>query len=144
MSYQEASSSGWLMAMALAAEPEMLILDEPTTGLDVTTQAHILNLLRDIVSEMGTAMMYISHDLGVIARVSDRVALMYAGEIVEDAAVVAEICSASPAHPICARPAGVYSSIIHGWHSQFYAWTTARYLARCQAVHLHAPLWIYQ
>jgi peptide/nickel transport system ATP-binding protein len=86
-----------VVAMALAAEPEMLVLDEPTTGLDVTTQAHILNLLREIVTEMGTAMMYISHDLGVIARVSDRVALMYAGEIVEDADVF-EIFG-SPAHP---------------------------------------------
>jgi peptide/nickel transport system ATP-binding protein len=86
-----------VIAMALAAEPTMLILDEPTTGLDVTTQAHILNLLRDIVSEMGTAMMYISHDMGVIARVSDRVALMYAGQIIEDTNV-AEMFS-SPAHP---------------------------------------------
>ena len=86
-----------VVAMALAAEPEMLILDEPTTGLDVTTQAHILNLLRDIVTEMGTAMMYISHDLGVIARVSDRVALMYAGEIIEDTDV-SEMFR-SPAHP---------------------------------------------
>ena len=86
-----------VVAMALAAEPEMLVLDEPTTGLDVTTQAHILNLLRDIVTEMGTAMMYISHDLGVIARVSDRVALMYAGEIIEDTVVVEMF--KSPAHP---------------------------------------------
>jgi peptide/nickel transport system ATP-binding protein len=86
-----------VIAMALAAEPTMLILDEPTTGLDVTTQAHILNLLRDIVSEMGTAMMYISHDMGVIARVSDRVALMYAGQIIEDTAVVEMF--RTPAHP---------------------------------------------
>ncbi|MCK5319596.1 MAG: ABC transporter ATP-binding protein, partial [Anaerolineales bacterium] len=86
-----------VIAMALAAEPTMLILDEPTTGLDVTTQAHILNLLRDIVSELGTAMMYISHDMGVIARVSDRVALMYAGQIVEDTDV-AEMFK-SPTHP---------------------------------------------
>ncbi|HSG17452.1 MAG TPA: ABC transporter ATP-binding protein [Anaerolineae bacterium] len=86
-----------VVAMALAAEPEMLVLDEPTTGLDVTTQAHVLDLLRDIVSEMGTAMMYISHDMGVIARVSDRVALMYAGEIVEDA-TAAEMFR-TPAHP---------------------------------------------
>jgi peptide/nickel transport system ATP-binding protein len=85
------------VAMALAGEPHMLVLDEPTTGLDVTTQAHLLDLLRDIVTESGTAMMYISHDLGVIARVSDRVAIMYAGEIVEDAAA-AEIFRA-PAHP---------------------------------------------
>jgi peptide/nickel transport system ATP-binding protein len=86
-----------VVAMALAGEPIMLVLDEPTTGLDVTTQAHILDLMRDIVAEMGTAMMYISHDLGVIARVSDRVALMYAGEIVEDA-FAANIFK-SPAHP---------------------------------------------
>jgi peptide/nickel transport system ATP-binding protein len=86
-----------VVAMALAGQPEMLVLDEPTTGLDVTTQAHILELMRDIVSELGTAMMYISHDLGVIARVSDRVALMYAGEIVEDA-TAGEIFR-SPAHP---------------------------------------------
>jgi len=86
-----------VVAMALAGEPDMLVLDEPTTGLDVTTQAHILELMRDIVSDLGTAMMYISHDLGVIARVSDRVALMYAGEIVEDASVI-EVFK-SPAHP---------------------------------------------
>lgn len=86
-----------VIAMALAGKPNMLVLDEPTTGLDVTTQAHILELLRDIVSELGTAMMYISHDLGVIARVSDRVVLMYAGEIIEDAAV-SEIFT-TPAHP---------------------------------------------
>jgi peptide/nickel transport system ATP-binding protein len=86
-----------VIAMALAGEPDMLVLDEPTTGLDVTTQAHILNLLRDIVSDLGTAMMYISHDLGVIARVSDRVALMYAGEIVEDT-TAADMFS-TPAHP---------------------------------------------
>ena len=86
-----------VVAMALASEPEMLVLDEPTTGLDVTTQAHILELLRDIVSGSGTAMMYISHDLGVIARVCDRVVLMYAGEVVEDSAAV-DIFK-TPAHP---------------------------------------------
>jgi peptide/nickel transport system ATP-binding protein len=85
------------VAMALAGEPVMLVLDEPTTGLDVTTQAHLLDLLRDIVKESGTAMMYISHDLGVIARVSDRVAIMYAGEIVEDASV--QEIFRLPAHP---------------------------------------------
>jgi len=85
------------VAMAIAGEPAMLVLDEPTTGLDVTTQAHILKLLREIVTKLGTAMMYISHDMGVIARVSDRVALMYAGEIVEDATAVEMF--KSPAHP---------------------------------------------
>ena len=85
------------VAMALAGNPDMLVLDEPTTGLDVTTQAHILELLRDVVKEMGTAMMYISHDLGVIARVSDRVSVMYAGEKVEDATAT-QIFKA-PSHP---------------------------------------------
>lgn len=72
------------VAMALAGEALLLLLDEPTTGLDVTTQAHLLELLRDIAEETHTAMVYVSHDLGVIARVSSRVAVMYAGEIVED------------------------------------------------------------
>ena len=70
------------IAMALAGEPDALLLDEPTTGLDVTTQAHVLELLRDLSRETGTAMVYVSHDLGAIARVCDRVAVMYAGEIV--------------------------------------------------------------
>ena len=70
------------IAMALAGEPDVLLLDEPTTGLDVTTQAHILELLRDLAAETGTAMVYVSHDLGAIARISSRIAIMYAGEIV--------------------------------------------------------------
>ncbi len=68
--------------MALAGEPEALLLDEPTTGLDVTTQAHILELLRDLARDTGMAMVYVSHDLGAIARVCDHVVVMYAGEIV--------------------------------------------------------------
>ncbi|CAG0911223.1 unnamed protein product, partial [Cyprideis torosa] len=68
------------VAMALAGEPHALLLDEPTTGLDVTTQAHILELLRDIARERGMAMVYVSHDLGAIARVCNRVVVMYAGE----------------------------------------------------------------
>jgi peptide/nickel transport system ATP-binding protein len=70
------------IAMALAGEPHALLLDEPTTGLDVTTQAHILELLRDIARDRGMAMVYVSHDLGAIARVCDRVVVMYAGEVV--------------------------------------------------------------
>jgi peptide/nickel transport system ATP-binding protein len=70
------------IAMALAGEPEALLLDEPTTGLDVTTQAHILELLRDLARDTGMAMVYVSHDLGAIARVCDHVVVMYAGEIV--------------------------------------------------------------
>ena len=70
------------VAMALAAEPDVLLLDEPTTGLDVTTQAHVLELLRTLALETGTAMVYVSHDLGAIAQVCDQVVVMYAGEIV--------------------------------------------------------------
>jgi peptide/nickel transport system ATP-binding protein len=70
------------IAMALAGEPAGLLLDEPTTGLDVTTQAHILELLREINRQTGTAMVYVSHDLGAIARVCERVIVLYAGEVV--------------------------------------------------------------
>jgi peptide/nickel transport system ATP-binding protein len=72
------------IAMALAGEPAALLLDEPTTGLDVTTQAHILELLRALAAESGTAMLYVSHDLGAVARVCDRIAVMYAGEVVQE------------------------------------------------------------
>jgi peptide/nickel transport system ATP-binding protein len=70
------------IAMALAGEPQALLLDEPTTGLDVTTQAHILELLAELAAQSGVAMIYVSHDLGAIARVCDRVVVMYAGEVV--------------------------------------------------------------
>ena len=85
------------IAMGLAGKPELLVLDEPTTGLDVTTQAHILDLLREIQQTTGTAMLYISHDMGAIARVCDRLAVMYAGEIVEDGAI--DDVFADPVHP---------------------------------------------
>ncbi len=70
------------VAMALAGRPDLLLLDEPTTGLDVTTQAHVLELLRSIAKDTETSMVYVSHDLGAIAQVSDRIIVMYAGEIV--------------------------------------------------------------
>ena len=85
------------IAMALAGEPEALLLDEPTTGLDVTTQAHILELLREINSSTGTAMVYVSHDLGAIARVCDRVVVLYAGEVILSGAT-RQVLSA-PSHP---------------------------------------------
>jgi peptide/nickel transport system ATP-binding protein len=85
------------IAMALAGEPDVLLLDEPTTGLDVTTQAHILALLRDINRETRTAMVYVSHDLGAIARVCDRVVVLYAGEMV--LAGSARQVLLTPAHP---------------------------------------------
>ncbi len=76
-----------MIAMALACVPELLIADEPTTALDVTIQAQILDLMRDLGSKMGTSVILITHDLGVIAEMAERVAVMYAGEIVEQAEV---------------------------------------------------------
>ena len=75
-----------LIAMALACEPELLVADEPTTALDVTIQAQILDLLADLQQRLHVAVLLITHDLGVVAGVCDRVAVMYAGKIVEDAA----------------------------------------------------------
>ena len=72
-----------VMAIALASSPRMLFADEPTTALDVTIQAQILDLLRDIQRKLNTATILVSHDLGVVARVADRIAVMYAGRIVE-------------------------------------------------------------
>ena len=86
-----------LIAMALACEPELLVADEPTTALDVTIQAQILDLLADLQRRLGVAVLLITHDLGVVAGVCDRVAVMYAGKIVEDAA--AADLYATPAHP---------------------------------------------
>ncbi|WP_247731540.1 ABC transporter ATP-binding protein [Halovivax limisalsi] len=86
-----------VIAMALACEPDMLICDEPTTALDVTIQAQILDLLREIQDDRDVGIMFITHDMGVIADVTDRVNVMYAGEIVESADV--ETLFAEPKHP---------------------------------------------
>ncbi|MDJ0924933.1 MAG: ABC transporter ATP-binding protein [Acidimicrobiia bacterium] len=74
-----------MIAMALACEPELLIADEPTTALDVTIQAQILDLIRELQASSDTAVLLITHDLGVVAEMAHRVAVMYAGEIVEEA-----------------------------------------------------------
>ncbi|MCY3621225.1 MAG: ATP-binding cassette domain-containing protein [Gammaproteobacteria bacterium] len=76
-----------LIAMALLTNPALLIMDEPTTGLDVTVEAEILDLIGELKRELDTAILFISHSFGVINRVADRVAVMYAGELVEQAAV---------------------------------------------------------
>jgi len=86
-----------LIAMALTAEPKLLIADEPTTALDVTIQAQILDLIARLVEDMGISLIMISHDLGVVSQVCARVAVMYAGQIVEDAPV-RQIFN-NPAHP---------------------------------------------
>jgi peptide/nickel transport system ATP-binding protein len=86
-----------VIALALCAEPSLVIADEPTTALDVSVQAHILQLLRDLHLETGIAVMLITHDLGVIAKMADRVAVLYAGRIVE-IGPVAEILT-RPRHP---------------------------------------------
>ena len=76
-----------VIAMALACEPELLIADEPTTALDVTIQAQVLMMIKELRNRLGTSMLMITHDLGIVARICDDVAVMYAGEIVESGSV---------------------------------------------------------
>lgn len=91
LSYPHQISGGMqqrvMIAMALSTEPALLILDEPTTALDATTQATILDLFRDLIRQRQTATLYVTHNLGVVAQICDRVAVLYAGELVEDATV---------------------------------------------------------
>jgi peptide/nickel transport system ATP-binding protein len=86
-----------MIAMALACDPQLLIADEPTTALDVTIQAQVLDLMRALKEKSDAAIILISHDLGVVAEVCDEVAVMYAGEIVERAPV--EDLFDAPQHP---------------------------------------------
>ena len=86
-----------MIAMALMCEPDLIIADEPTTALDVTIQAQILHLLADLQREFETGLILITHDLGVVARLCDRVAVMYAGQIVEEG--TAREIFQTPAHP---------------------------------------------
>jgi peptide/nickel transport system ATP-binding protein/oligopeptide transport system ATP-binding protein len=86
-----------MIAIALACEPRVLIADEPTTALDVTIQAQILELVKDLRARLGMAVVWITHDLGVVAGIADRVMVMYGGQVVEKAAVVDLF--ANPSHP---------------------------------------------
>lgn len=86
-----------MIAMAMSCDPELLIADEPTTALDVTIQAQILDLMRELSGRQGTSIMLITHDLGVVAEMCNRVVVMYAGQVVEQADVYTLF--ESPSHP---------------------------------------------
>ncbi|GAA3698188.1 ABC transporter ATP-binding protein [Oceanisphaera sediminis] len=86
-----------VIAMALAAKPRLLLMDEPTTGLDATTQVHVLHLLRQLRDELNTSIVFISHDLGAVSSLCDRIAVMYAGQLIETANKDELI--AAPRHP---------------------------------------------
>ena len=106
-----------MIAMALACRPKLVIADEPVTALDVMTQAQILNLLRDLRKRLGLAMILISHDLSVIAETCDRVAIMYAGKIVEEGPAAALFGGPSapgcPAHPYTQALIRAFPNIRH-------------------------------
>lgn len=96
-----------MIAMALACQPELLIADEPTTALDVTIQAQVLDLMRDLQRELGTSIIFITHDLAVISQMCDRAAVFYCGEVMEEAPIDGLL--ENPAHPytqglLAARP----------------------------------------
>ena len=96
-----------MIAMALACDPKLMLADEPTTALDVTIQAQILELMNEIKAEKGTGIILITHDLGVVAEMADRVAVMYTGKIVEEAP--ADNLFSSPQHPVHDWTATVHS-----------------------------------
>jgi len=98
-----------MIAMALACEPAVLLADEPTTALDVTIQAQVLGLLADLKERHGMAMLFITHNLGVVAQIADRVAVMYAGRIVEYGDVRDVLMH--PRHPYTL---GMLASTVHG------------------------------
>ncbi len=102
-----------MIATAIACRPKLLLADEPTTALDVTVQAQILDLLREVSRESGTAMVLITHDLGVVAGQADRVAVMYAGRIVEQAPT--ERLFAQPMHPYTQGLLASVPALEGGW-----------------------------
>ena len=98
-----------MIAMALACSPSLVIADEPTTALDVMVQAQVLKLLKSLQRELGLAMLFITHDLSVLVEVSDRLAIMYAGRIVEEG--TAREVFGSPKHPYSEALAAAFPSI---------------------------------
>ena len=142
-----------MIALALCSEPEILIADEPTTALDVTIQAQILDLLAQLQRERGMAILLITHDLGVVARMAHRVALMYAGEIIETGS--REAFFARPLHPYAARlflalpgatKRGVALTTIAGMVPPLTrTFAGCRFVDRCELAHARchteAPAW---
>jgi peptide/nickel transport system ATP-binding protein len=98
-----------VIALAIAAEPDVIVADEPTTALDVSVQAQILSLLRRLARDHGTAIVLVTHDMGVIAEIADRVAVMYAGRIVEIGPVTEVLHAAR--HPYTAGLMGLIPSL---------------------------------
>lgn len=129
-----------MLAMALVASPKVLIADEPTTALDVTVQAQVLDLIVELQRDLGLAVMFITHDLAVVAELCDRVAVMYAGQIVEEASIGALL--ASPRHPYTeglfgslpqAQERGNRLTSIAGIVPPPFAWPTGcRFSPRCR------------
>lgn len=129
-----------MLAIALSCSPKILIADEPTTALDVTVQAHVLDLIRDLQVEFKLAVLFVSHDLGVIAEMCDRVAVMYAGQMVEQASVGDLFLK--PRHPYTAAllesiprrgTNGVRMSAIPGVVPSARSWPSGcRFHPRCQ------------
>jgi peptide/nickel transport system permease protein len=131
------------IALALTGNPKLLIADEPTTALDVTIQAEILDLLRELVKERNMAMIVVTHNLGVVADIADKVAVMYAGQVIESGPV--DNVLTSPVHPYTAallgadphfgsevkmpdRLASIPGTVPPAWE-----WTNAcRFAARCE------------
>ncbi|WP_395142243.1 ABC transporter ATP-binding protein [Armatimonas sp.] len=106
-----------MIAMALASEPEVLLADEPTTALDVTVQAQILTLIRQLQQELGMAVIFITHDLGVVAQVCDRVAVLYGGQVMEEAGV--HTLFSSPKHPYTRALLESLPELAHGSRLNF-------------------------
>ncbi len=134
-----------MIAMALICHPQVVIADEPTTALDVTIQAQILNLLKDLQKELNIALIIISHDMGVVARVSDKIAVMYAGQVIETGPV-SDVLHA-PVHPYTQgllesipvpgqiEPGGALGSIPGLVPSLKTRFKGCRFANRCQRVH---------
>jgi len=104
-----------MIAMTLAAEPDYLIADEPTTALDVTIQKQVLDLLRDLQRERQVGLLLITHDLAVVASMAQRVALMYAGQIVEEAPMIFSGSRSTPMRDCCSRPCPMLAGVGKPW-----------------------------